>query len=516
MSYQSLYRKYRPRNFSQVYGQKIAKKILINSLINQKISHAYLFFGPRGTGKTSLAKMFARICNCENAIKGECCEKCISCLTTNDKNCVDIVEIDAASNNGVDEIRELKSKINLTPNSLKYKVYIIDEVHMLSTGAFNALLKTLEEPPQHVIFILATTEYYKVPATIVSRCQTIEFSNIDNLSMKNRLLEICKLEKINVEEEAIEEIAQNSNGGLRDAIGLLDKAISFIDVNEKITKETIRELLGNISSKELTLFFEEMINENFDNVLMYTNNYCERGIDLVKLIDDLIVKFRDYMFEKNKYEYVEKIEILNNYQSKMKSSNNKDIMFQIMVLQLTNKTNVRFYEEKHSDNKEEKAKVVSERIKDNSYINIRINNSFVNADKKVLLDIKNNWKNLEKFTFDVEDGSIICDLIDCIPVVSSDKNLMLSSKYLAIVNKINENIEKYEKILKSKLNLCQKIIVVESKHWETLKENYLNNVKNNIKYNYIEEIKSENNDSNVNIQNTNNVQKAIELFGKID
>ena len=232
--YQSLYRKYRPKHFDEVYGQECAKKILINTLKNSTLSHAYLFFGPRGTGKTSIAKMFARACNCLDIKNGECCEKCENCSESSQKNCVDIIEIDAASNNGVDEIRELKNKINLVPNKLKYKVYIVDEVHMLSTGAFNALLKTLEEPPEHVIFILATTDFYKVPATIVSRCQCIEFKNIDDNSMFERLKEISKLEKIKIDDDAINEIVKNSNGGLRDAIGLLDKLNSFVDNGKKL------------------------------------------------------------------------------------------------------------------------------------------------------------------------------------------------------------------------------------------------------------------------------------------
>ena len=178
MSYQALYRKYRPKSFDDVTGQTITIKILQNSIINNKVAHAYLFYGPRGTGKTSVAKIFSRAVNCESTKNGIQCEKCDYCMASSQKECMDIIEIDAASNNGVDEIRELKSKVSFVPTELKYKVYIIDEVHMLSSGAFNALLKTLEEPPEYIIFILATTELNKVPSTIVSRCQTMEFKKL--------------------------------------------------------------------------------------------------------------------------------------------------------------------------------------------------------------------------------------------------------------------------------------------------------------------------------------------------
>lgn len=525
MGYQSLYRKYRPKNFAEVYGQKIAKKILMNSLINEKISHAYLFFGPRGTGKTSLAKMFARICNCENIVDGGCCENCPSCLSSREKSCVDIVEIDAASNNGVDEIRELKSKINLTPNLLKYKVYIIDEVHMLSTGAFNALLKTLEEPPEHVIFILATTEYYKVPATIISRCQTIEFLNIDNISMKARLLEICGKENINVDEEAVDEIVKNSNGGLRDAIGLLDKAISFLESEQKITKDIVRSLLGNISLDEIEFFSNTILDYDLEKALDLVNQYFNQGVDLIKLLDDLILYFRGRMLETKDYEFVEKIQLLNTYQIKMKSANHKDVLLQMLIIQLCSRTNV------CKEKKIVKEQPVFEEVKEKiinlpkiepktsinkDFIDIRINNSFVNADKRFLNEIKSMWSNLEKFTFDSTAGSIICDLIDCAPVVSSDKNLMLCSNYMAIVDKINGNLQKYEDVLNSKLNLTQKIIAVQVNEWEKIKENYLNNVKNNIKYKYIEEnqtVKSESENPKIELDNR---EKAIELFGKID
>ena len=187
MGYKTLYRKYRPKNLNEVYGQKIITKILFNAIQTNKIAHAYLFTGPRGCGKTSIAKIVARMVNCTNLENGLPCNKCNNCLESIQDNCVDIIEIDAASNNGVDEIRELKNNVTILPSTLKYKVYIIDEVHMLSTGAFNALLKTLEEPPEHVIFILATTDLEKVPITIVSRCQTLEFKKINNKDMFERL-----------------------------------------------------------------------------------------------------------------------------------------------------------------------------------------------------------------------------------------------------------------------------------------------------------------------------------------
>ena len=189
--YQALYRKYRPILFSDVVGQDSIVKTLKNSIMNKSFSHAYMFFGPRGTGKTSLSKIFARSINCLDPEDGEACGKCANCKISFDKDPVDIIEIDAASNNGVEEIRKLIDNINLVPTSLKYKVYIIDEVHMLSTGAFNALLKTLEEPPEHVVFILATTDPMKVPSTIVSRCQTFSFKRIDNSEIVNLLKDIC-------------------------------------------------------------------------------------------------------------------------------------------------------------------------------------------------------------------------------------------------------------------------------------------------------------------------------------
>ena len=241
MSYLALYRKYRPHNFEDMVDQNEVIEVIKREIINNKVSHAYLFAGPRGTGKTTTAKIMARMVNCENlGSDGMPCGVCESCKNFDSSS--DIVEIDAASNNGVDEIRELRDKVNLVPSGNKYKVYIIDEVHMLTTQAFNALLKTLEEPPSHVIFILATTEFFKIPVTVVSRCQKFQFTRVSNDAIVSRLKTIAKLENIDVDDDSLFEIARLSDGGMRDAINMLDQLSSFGD--GKIVLNDIYKLSG--------------------------------------------------------------------------------------------------------------------------------------------------------------------------------------------------------------------------------------------------------------------------------
>mgnify|MGYP000914094794 CR=1 FL=1 len=277
MAYKSLYRKYRPTTFDDVSGQTFIIKILKNAIATNKISHAYLFSGTRGTGKTTIAKIFAKNVNCMNLIDGNVCGKCEICTTENTDDIQDIIEIDAASNNGVDEIRELKNKIKLAPVLCKYKVYIIDEVHMLSTGAFNALLKTLEEPPSHVIFILATTEPQKIPITIISRCQRFDFKKLSIIDIKNRLKYIAEKEHINITDDCLDEIAKMSDGAMRDAIGLLDQVSSFNE--DSITIDDIYQISGSVPFKKIYELIDSYINEDIENILKTTEEIYNEGKD---------------------------------------------------------------------------------------------------------------------------------------------------------------------------------------------------------------------------------------------
>ncbi|HLM84297.1 MAG TPA: DNA polymerase III subunit gamma/tau [Candidatus Bathyarchaeia archaeon] len=273
----TLYRKYRPANFSELIGQKHVVQTLKNAIKSGRIGQAYLFAGPRGTGKTSIARIFAKTINCTSLKNGEPCLKCDSCKNILDNRSLDIIEIDAASNTGVDNIRELRETVKLPPSSLKYKVYIIDEVHMLSGGAFNALLKTLEEPPANVIFILATTEVHKIPETILSRVQRFDFTRLTIEEIIKRLEEIAKLEKVKVDREALEIIASSSEGGMRNAESLLGQVIALED--KKITTKEVEFILGTVSEKFTAEFVDLIINKKYPEVFAKIGELREMGID---------------------------------------------------------------------------------------------------------------------------------------------------------------------------------------------------------------------------------------------
>ncbi len=293
-----LYRKYRPSTFAEVIGQKNTIKILTSAIAGDRISHAYLFTGPRGTGKTTIARILAKTINCLDVQNGEPCNKCVNCVTINEGKTFDIVEIDAASNTGVDNIRELKATIGFSPSHLKYKVFIIDEVHMLSKGAFNALLKTLEEPPAHAIFIMATTEIHKIPATIISRSQRFDFQKLKLDEMIKRLSEIADKEKIKVAKEVLETIALASDGGMRDAESLLGQIISIADGEKEIGLDQIKSILGLTDADSVLKYIEYLSGTKTKEAIIFLSELNFSGQDLEQFTGSIIDALRKMLLIK--------------------------------------------------------------------------------------------------------------------------------------------------------------------------------------------------------------------------
>ena len=292
--YQALYRKYRSQNFSQLVGQEVVARTLKQAVEQDKISHAYLFSGPRGTGKTSVAKIFAKAMNCPNQVGGEPCNNCYICQAVTDGSLEDVIEMDAASNNGVDEIRDIRDKSTYAPSVAHYKVYIIDEVHMLSTGAFNALLKTLEEPTPNVVFILATTELHKIPATILSRVQRFEFKSIKTQDIRDHIFQILEKEGIDYETEAVEIIARRAEGGMRDALSILDQALSLTN-EDRLTTAISEEITGTISLSALDDYVAAIAQKDVTRALENLQLIFDNGKSMTRFVTDLLQYLRDIL-----------------------------------------------------------------------------------------------------------------------------------------------------------------------------------------------------------------------------
>ena len=512
MEYQALYRKYRPKTFDDVYGQEIIITTLKNIVKNNKLTHAYLFIGPRGTGKTSIAKIFAKSINCADSIDGISCEKCEICKNSNNNENIDIIEMDAASNNGVDEIREIRNHVTLLPTISKYKVYIIDEVHMLTTGAFNALLKTLEEPPKHVIFILATTEPHKIPLTIISRCQSFEFKPIPKNTIMKRLKDICEKENINIDDKSLEMIALDSNGGLRDAIGLLDQLNAYSGGNIKY--EDVLLLNGRISMEQLNQIFNKIIDKNLNDTFSLIDNIENEGKNFIYVSEDLIKLLRDelinYQISKNstlvsrlgKDKVLEIILLINKSINDMKNSKDKRIFFDIMIMKIYDlinniQTNVCTIKDEELHKKEEihtkKPKPVEiESVNEDftlhdELMKIRINNILSSANKNDLQNYSAKIKNMADNILNLDQLKIVNILSDFEIKAASSTGVVLTTTSENLLHEIYNEILDVDKLLSEVLGKDIKICVQLVDDWNDIRKIYVDKIKNKEKIDMMDE-----------------------------
>lgn len=523
MAYQTLYRKYRPKTFGLVYGQDVIVKTLKNVIKNDKLSHAYLFTGPRGTGKTSSAKLFAKAINCLNNKDGDACNECENCKSFNNNSNPDIIEIDAASNNGVDEIREIKNKVSLVPSMSKYKVYIIDEVHMLSIGAFNALLKTLEEPPEYIIFILATTEPQKIPATIISRCQRFDFKSISHDKMKQCLENIISKENISIDDGAIEEIINNSKGGMRDAIGLLDQASAFC--NNNITANDIEELSGNISIKQIRTFLLNIMQKEYNVIFDSISNYSSNGKDFALICEKIINYIREGILYKKKIntdkildedknifdklsdtDLYDLIDYLSDTLVKVKNSYQKELTFEVQMIQMIDKIfnkesnvsretsineikteNINVPRETSiNEMKVENTNVPRETLKienkTDSVIeelkNVRINNILKNATKQNITFIKDLWPNINEYLINEKYKMVAGMLVNATPVAASKKGIIITLPLESSISRIEKEYDNSKELLNEIYNENYKVVYISEQYWKKVRPKFVEKAKN--------------------------------------
>ena len=495
MDYKVLYRKYRPDNFDNIVGQEYITTALKNSIISGNISHAYIFSGSRGTGKTSTAKVFAKAINCINPNNGNPCNECDFCKNYNENP--DIIEIDAASHNGVDQIRELIDNVKLTPTNGKYKVYIIDEVHMLSINAFNALLLTLEEPPKHVIFIFATTNIENVPITILSRCQRYDFSKISINCIVDRLKFICKCEKIYIDNDAISEIADICEGGLRDALSILDQLSKN---NEKITVKTIDSELRMVSIAEISKIVTSFEADDCDSIIKIIDSIKKNNIEykyfIKKIINSFVnmaekIKLNKTKSNKNYIDYYNLTLDLIDTLNKININVDPFVILELTLLKYMKIQNISdtpkitlldcvSEQEEHGVEISENSTL--DKKDDFDYTNlikIRINNCFVDAKKEELENTKTVFKSL--LDTSAFEHSISSLLMDVVPVASSREYAIFEANNIRIADNLNEK----KNIIENKIN--KKIVFITAENWQEEKEKYIANVRAGIKYQLLDD-----------------------------
>jgi len=527
VAYQALYRVYRPQSFNDVVGQQHIIKTLQNALVQEKFSHAYLFSGPRGTGKTTAAKILAKAVNCEKAPIAEPCNECATCRGITDGSISDVIEIDAASNNGVDEIRDIRDKVKYAPSAVRYKVYIIDEVHMLSIGAFNALLKTLEEPPAHVIFILATTEPHKIPLTIISRCQRFDFKRISPEDIVYRMKEVLGSEELEVSEDALYEIAKASEGGMRDALSLLDQAISYS--TEKVSLEDVLSITGAVSQAFIVKIVQAIFNENIVEALDSVESLIKNGKDPARFVEDLIFYYRDVLLyqasEENAY-LLEKAAVneefkelsskmdsafiykviaeLNQTQQEMKWSNHPRVLLEVALVKLaqssTNQESALPYQDilqkmnqmeaelqqlkekgiqvDHTAQAAQTEKKQTRQSRSQYKTPVgKVNEVLKNATRQNLETIKRSWAQVLDTLKQQNKASHAALLSNSEPVASSDQSFILKFKYeihCKMASENNNNVrDNLENILYTLIGSKREMVAIPESEWDKVREEFL-------------------------------------------